>query len=143
MMSTKTVGEGSFGRQETTWGNPSGAHDAATAGFQRWSGNQRMSVTDLVVAEQFYAVVSEEMAVWIKDGKPDSLERTAELANDYMLSGKGVVSAEGDERQEFCVWRSDSRQGDGRDDYGAVRGNNMSNGGGGGSHGGSSGGTNN
>ena len=72
-----------------------------------------MSVADLVVAEQFYAVVPEEMAVRIKDRKPDSLERMAELADDYMLSRKGVGSAEGVERQGFGVWRSDLRQGGG------------------------------
>ena len=53
--------------------------------FQRWVGSQEMSVEDLMVAEQFYQVVPEAMAVWVKDRKPSSLHQMAELADDYML----------------------------------------------------------
>ena len=64
-----------------------------------------------MVAEQYYAVLPEGMAVWVKDRKPDSLGRMAELADDYALSRKGAVSGvESGEGRGFSVWKSESRQ---------------------------------
>jgi hypothetical protein len=45
---------------------------------------------DLITAEQFHQILPEGMAVWVKDRKPANLERMAELADDYMLSRRGV-----------------------------------------------------
>ena len=49
-----------------------------------------MSAEDVMIAEQFYQSVPEALAVWVRDRKPSSLKQMAELADDYMLSRKGV-----------------------------------------------------
>ena len=58
--------------------------------LRRWSTNQPLSLEDLITAEQFYQILPEGMVVWVKDRKPGNLERMAELADDYMLSRRGV-----------------------------------------------------
>ena len=54
--------------------------------FQRWIKSQQMSVEDLIVLEQFYQSLPNNLAVWLRDRKPDSLQGAADLADDYLLS---------------------------------------------------------
>ena len=51
-----------------------------------------------MVAEQFYQSVPEDIAVWVRDCKPTSLEQIAELADHYMLSRKGLSIARDSEQ---------------------------------------------
>ena len=66
--------------------------------YQRWVQNQEMPMEDLMVAEQFYQSVPEDIAVWVRDRKPTSLEQIAELADHYMLSRKGLSVARDSEQ---------------------------------------------
>ena len=42
--------------------------------------------------EQFYHLVPEVLAVWMRDRKSSCLQQMTELADDYMLSCKGMGS---------------------------------------------------
>jgi transposase InsO family protein len=54
--------------------------------FSRWVKSQALSVEDLIVLEQFYQALPPDVAIWLRDRKPESLEQAATLADDYFLS---------------------------------------------------------
>ena len=54
--------------------------------FQPWIKSQQMPVEDLIVLEQFHQSLPNNLAVWLRDGKLDSLQGVADLADDYLLS---------------------------------------------------------
>ena len=54
--------------------------------FHRWIKDQKMMVEELMVLDQFLAGVPEELRVWLKERKPESLKQAAELADDYSLA---------------------------------------------------------
>ena len=54
--------------------------------FQRWIKSQQMPVEDLIVLEQFYQSLPNNLAIWLRDHKPGSLQGAADLADDYLLS---------------------------------------------------------
>ena len=54
--------------------------------FHRWTKDQKMTVEELMVLDQFLAGVSEELRVWLKERKPESLKQAAELADDNSLA---------------------------------------------------------
>ena len=54
--------------------------------FHRWTKDQKMTVEELMVLDQFLAGVPEELRVWLKERKPESLKQAAELADDYSLA---------------------------------------------------------
>ena len=45
-----------------------------------------ISVVEFVLIEQFMGEVPEDLAIWLRERKPDSLKATADLADDYMLA---------------------------------------------------------
>ena len=54
--------------------------------FTRWTKEQRMPIEELMVLDQFLAGVPEDLRVWLKERKPESLQRAMELADDYTLA---------------------------------------------------------
>lgn len=54
--------------------------------FDRWKRDTTMSVEELILVEQFLQCVPEELAIWIRERKPESLKHAATLANDYALA---------------------------------------------------------
>lgn len=56
--------------------------------FDRWMQGQTMSVREVVIAEQILQKVSEEMSIWLKERKIESLEELGKLADDYVLARK-------------------------------------------------------
>jgi len=48
--------------------------------FDRWMKDQEMTVREAIIAEQVLMGVPEEMAVWLKERKPKSLEELGKLA---------------------------------------------------------------
>lgn len=57
--------------------------------FRRWIKNQTMPLEDVMVMEQFLQGVPEDLRVWLKEKKPESLQGAAELADDYVLVRRG------------------------------------------------------
>ena len=57
----------------------------AADGFDRWTKGQKMSVREVVIMEHILLGVPAEMAVWLKEKKPESLELLGRLADDYAL----------------------------------------------------------
>ena len=54
--------------------------------FDRWMKDQEMTVREAIIAEQVLMGVPEEMAVWLKERKPKSLEELGKLADDFALA---------------------------------------------------------
>ena len=48
-----------------------------------------MAVEELMVLEQFLYAVPEELRVWLKKGRPGSLQQAMKLADDYDLAHGG------------------------------------------------------
>ena len=57
--------------------------------FSRWTKEQTMPVTEVVILEQFLQCVPEDLRVWLRERKPESLAQAAELADDFVLARKG------------------------------------------------------
>ena len=47
-----------------------------------------MTVREVVIMEQVLLGMSEDMAVWLKERKPTSLEELSKMADDYELAQK-------------------------------------------------------
>ena len=63
--------------------------------FRRWTRDQPMPLEELMVLDQFLAGSPEELRVWLKERKPQSLQQAQELADDYTLArGAGRPSRE-------------------------------------------------
>ena len=56
--------------------------------FDRWMKDQKLTVREVVIMEQILLGVPEEMVVWLKERKPESLEQLGKLADDYVLARK-------------------------------------------------------
>ena len=56
--------------------------------FDKWMKDQKLLVRDVVVMEQILLGVQEEMAVWLKERKLESLEELGKLTDDYALARK-------------------------------------------------------
>ena len=56
--------------------------------FDRWMKDQEMTVREAIIVEQVFMGVPEEMAVWLKEQKPKSLEELGKLADNYALARK-------------------------------------------------------
>ena len=54
--------------------------------FHLWRKDQKMTVEELMVLDQFLTGVLEELRVWLRERKPESLNQAAELAYDYSLA---------------------------------------------------------
>lgn len=54
--------------------------------FRRWTRDQPMPLEELMVLDQFLAGAPEELRVWLKERKPQSLQQAQELADDYTLA---------------------------------------------------------
>ena len=54
--------------------------------FTRWTKEQKMPVEELMVLDQFLAGMPEDLRVWLKERKPESLRQAMELADDYALA---------------------------------------------------------
>ena len=54
--------------------------------FTRWTKEQKMPVEELMVLDQFLAGVPEDLRVWLKERKPESLRQAMELADNYTLA---------------------------------------------------------
>ena len=48
-----------------------------------------MPLAELMVLDQFLSGVPEDLRVWLKERKPESLQQAVELANDYTLARGG------------------------------------------------------
>lgn len=64
-----------------------------------------MGLEDLMIAEQFYQSLPDGLAVWLKDRKPASLKHMAELADDYMLSRKGLSTVQQADKSRRTRWQ--------------------------------------
>ena len=53
--------------------------------FHHWTKDQK-TVEELMVLDQFLTVVLEELRVWLKERKPESLKLVAKLADKYSLA---------------------------------------------------------
>ena len=57
--------------------------------FTKWTKDQKMPWQELMVLDQFLAGAPEELRVWVKERKPESLRQAVELADDYALARSG------------------------------------------------------
>ena len=64
----------------TNWG------DRLTDHFARWTKDSKMSLAELMVLDQFLAAVPEDLRVWLKEQRPESLRKAMGLADDYALA---------------------------------------------------------
>ena len=51
-----------------------------------------MSVEELMILDQFIAGAPEDLRIWLKERKLQSLQQAEELADDYTLARGGVRS---------------------------------------------------
>ena len=56
--------------------------------FSRWVASQSIGIEELVKIEQFISGVPEDLRIWLRERKPESLRRAASLADDYALARK-------------------------------------------------------
>ena len=54
--------------------------------FTRWVSSQSVPLKELVMLEQFIAGVPEDLQIWLRERKPESLRQAAALADDYALA---------------------------------------------------------
>ena len=54
--------------------------------FNQWKRDTTMSVEKLILVEQFLLCVPKELAIWMRERKPESLKHAATLADDYALA---------------------------------------------------------
>ena len=57
--------------------------------FDHWTKDQKMPLAELLVLDQFLGGVPEDLRVWLKERKPESLQQAVELADDYTLARGG------------------------------------------------------
>ena len=72
----------------------------------------KLPVRDVVIMEQMFLGVPEEMAVWLKERKLESLEKLGKLADDYILarkneSGGSKPASIGNRQDTKCIWRNE------------------------------------
>ena len=69
--------------------------------FDGWIKDAKVPIEELMLLEQFLQCVPEDLAVWIKEKKPESLKQAAQLADDYMTARnqKVVTQRNGSTRQ--------------------------------------------
>ena len=53
-----------------------------------------------MILEQFLQCVPEDLAIWIKEKKPESLKQAAQFADDYMTARNQKVIAPGTPQSE-------------------------------------------
>ena len=58
----------------------------STDHFDKWMKDQEMSLREVIIMEQVLMGVPEDMAVWLKERKPKSLDELGTLADDYVLA---------------------------------------------------------
>ena len=56
--------------------------------FKRWVASQEIPLEELVSIEQFLLSVPDDLRVWLRERKPESLHKAAILADDYVLAHK-------------------------------------------------------
>ena len=56
--------------------------------FKKWRDASELDLEEMVLVEQFLQSVPEDLRVWLKERKPESQEKAAELADDYVLARK-------------------------------------------------------
>ena len=56
--------------------------------FKRWVASQEIPLEELVSIEQFLLSVPDDLQVWLRERKPESLHKVAMLADDYVLARK-------------------------------------------------------
>ena len=56
--------------------------------FRRWVASQEIPLEELVSIEQFLLSVPDDLRVWLRERKPESLHKAATLADDYVLARK-------------------------------------------------------
>ena len=61
--------------------------------YKKWKESSEMNVDEMVLLEQFLQSVPEDLRVWLKERKPTSLDKAAELADDYVLARKAEMKA--------------------------------------------------
>ncbi len=71
--------------------------------FDCWTKDQEMSLRDMVVMEQVLQNVPAELAVWLKERKPSSLEKLSQLSDDYTQARRAEVSP--------CGWSGTGQKG--------------------------------
>ena len=54
--------------------------------LQRWAKSQELTWEQMVLIEQVYNSVPQDLAVWLRERKPRSAQQLAELADDYSLA---------------------------------------------------------
>ena len=54
--------------------------------FKRWVASQSIALEELVTIEQFLVGVPEDLRIWLREKKPNSLRQAATLADDYALA---------------------------------------------------------
>jgi len=57
--------------------------------YNKWKEASSISTDEMILIEHFMQSVTEDLRVWLKERKPDSLAKAAELADDYVLARKG------------------------------------------------------
>ena len=57
--------------------------------FDKWMKDHKLAVRDVMIMEQVLTNIPTEMAVWLKEHKPGSLDELSRLADEYALARKG------------------------------------------------------
>jgi len=57
--------------------------------FDHWTKDQKMPLAELMVLDQFLGGVPEDLRVWLKERKPESLQQAVELAEETLAQGGG------------------------------------------------------
>lgn len=56
--------------------------------YVKWKEAAEMNLDEMILVEQFMQAVPEDLRVWLKERKPESQRKAAELADDYVLARK-------------------------------------------------------
>jgi len=59
--------------------------------FKRWVESQLTALEELVTIEQFLVGVPEDLQIWLRERKPNSLRQVATLADDYALARRSSL----------------------------------------------------
>ena len=57
--------------------------------FDKWAKDQKMSHRDMIITEQILLGVSDDLTIWLRERRPDSLDELGRLADDYLLARRG------------------------------------------------------
>ena len=57
--------------------------------FGKWTKARKIPLEELVTIEQFLQSVPDDLRVWLRERKPETLRQAAVLADDYVLARKG------------------------------------------------------